>query len=572
MRDPFHREPKATKGSLGYMTDLVDDTTPQLGGFLDPNGNYIGMAKGGDIASASPLVIDTDGDYFDVTGTTGFAVMTVAANRHFFLQFDGILTMTHHATNLDLPGEANITTAAGDIGEFFSTGANTVQCVNYTRAVFATAFSDIKQAASITATGVSERSTDSEAIIGTDTERHITPANLTARLAALNSSLDVRDFIHDDGSGANNVISTMAFIPRQKSSGWPQAALNDLELPSFWIDVYKASQPDATSLSRGGTAADTPGAVAACSRSGVVLWTDISWQNARIATSNRTINGRSCHLVTPFERFAVLNLIMAAGQWGQQRGNNSNGRDIRDADNWENYGITDPVQAAYRKLTGSGPASWWHNGLPGRGIHNMVANIYEWEDLRLEAGIFQPKAYLAGATTAAGTYIDYDDNANGDGADVCQLTPGVYTITDGTNGNEDVTVEQVIITGRFTGRLLLATGMSTDHIDNALIQLKTAVDLCQDDTGHWKMTGKLLEGATSKYMALPDHADISTHSSIYLDSWYAYDNAISRVLRRCGDWGRGTYARSGLLIGTDSSPTGTSSHFGFRAALSIGNQ
>jgi hypothetical protein len=42
--------------------------------------------------------------------------------------------MTHHATNLDLPGEANITTAAGDVATFQSTGANTVQCINYTKA------------------------------------------------------------------------------------------------------------------------------------------------------------------------------------------------------------------------------------------------------------------------------------------------------------------------------------------------------------------------------------------------------------------------------------------------------
>jgi hypothetical protein len=90
--------------------------------------------KGGDIASASPTVIDTDGDYFNVTGTTGFSAFTVAANRLFTLQFAGALTMTHHATNLDLPGEADITTAAGDVAQFFSTGANTVQCVNYTRA------------------------------------------------------------------------------------------------------------------------------------------------------------------------------------------------------------------------------------------------------------------------------------------------------------------------------------------------------------------------------------------------------------------------------------------------------
>tara|TARA_R100001086_G_scaffold134739_1_gene70083 strand:- start:49 stop:1341 length:1293 start_codon:yes stop_codon:yes gene_type:complete len=113
---------------------VVDDTSPQLGGFLDPNSHFIGMAKGGDISSASPLVIDSDGDYFSVTGTTGFAAMTVAANRHFFLNFNAALTMTYHATNLDLPGEANITTAAGDVAECFSTGSNTVQVVNYTKA------------------------------------------------------------------------------------------------------------------------------------------------------------------------------------------------------------------------------------------------------------------------------------------------------------------------------------------------------------------------------------------------------------------------------------------------------
>ena len=90
--------------------------------------------KGGDLTSASPLVIDTDGNYFDVTGTTNFAAMTVAANRQFTLQFDGALVMTHHATNLDLPGEANITTVAGDVAIFQSTGANTVQCISYTRA------------------------------------------------------------------------------------------------------------------------------------------------------------------------------------------------------------------------------------------------------------------------------------------------------------------------------------------------------------------------------------------------------------------------------------------------------
>ena len=119
---------------VAVTTDLVGDTTPQLGGFLDANGNYMQTEKGADIVSASPLVITTVGDYFDVTGTTNFAVMTVAADRQFTLQFDGVLTMTHHATNIDLPGAANITTAAGDVATFQSTGSNTVQCINYTRA------------------------------------------------------------------------------------------------------------------------------------------------------------------------------------------------------------------------------------------------------------------------------------------------------------------------------------------------------------------------------------------------------------------------------------------------------
>ena len=67
---------------------IYDGTSWQM---ISQLGNAPGRAKGADIASASPLVIG-DGDYFDVTGTTGFAAMTVAANRHFFLQFDGALS------------------------------------------------------------------------------------------------------------------------------------------------------------------------------------------------------------------------------------------------------------------------------------------------------------------------------------------------------------------------------------------------------------------------------------------------------------------------------------------------
>lgn len=113
--------------------NLVGDTTPQLGGFLDPNGNYIGRDKGGDLASADPLVIDADGDMFNVTGTEDFADMTVATNRNFTLQFDGVLTVTDGATII-LPGGANFTTAAGDIFQCQSIAADTVLVTAITKA------------------------------------------------------------------------------------------------------------------------------------------------------------------------------------------------------------------------------------------------------------------------------------------------------------------------------------------------------------------------------------------------------------------------------------------------------
>ena len=90
--------------------------------------------KGADVASADPLVLGTDGNYFDVTGTTNFASITVAAGTWFILQFDGILTMTHNATTLDLPTEANVTTVAGDKMLCFATAANQVGVITYTRA------------------------------------------------------------------------------------------------------------------------------------------------------------------------------------------------------------------------------------------------------------------------------------------------------------------------------------------------------------------------------------------------------------------------------------------------------
>jgi hypothetical protein len=87
------------------------------------------MTKGGDISSASPLVIDTDGNYFDVTGTTNFAAMTVESGNFFMLQFDSALTITH-GSGIELPGAADLTTATGDRLICYATAADTVEVMS----------------------------------------------------------------------------------------------------------------------------------------------------------------------------------------------------------------------------------------------------------------------------------------------------------------------------------------------------------------------------------------------------------------------------------------------------------
>ena len=133
-----------TDGSLnlGWATDadtgilsVAADTSPQLGGDLDCNGAQIQWSKGADVASATALVLLTDGNYFDVTGTvTITSFNTTAVGTQIKLHFDAACTLTHHATDLILPSGANITTAAGDEAEFIEYASGDYRCTNYTRA------------------------------------------------------------------------------------------------------------------------------------------------------------------------------------------------------------------------------------------------------------------------------------------------------------------------------------------------------------------------------------------------------------------------------------------------------
>ena len=99
---------------------MLSDTSPQLGGDLDCNGAQVQWSKGADVASATALAVLTDGNYFDVTGTTTITSIntTGGAGTLIKLHFDGAVTLTHDSTDLILAGATNFTTEAGDEVEF----------------------------------------------------------------------------------------------------------------------------------------------------------------------------------------------------------------------------------------------------------------------------------------------------------------------------------------------------------------------------------------------------------------------------------------------------------------------
>lgn len=89
-------------------------------------------SKGADVASAASITLGTDGNYFDITGTTGItSISTVGVGAVIKLHFDGNLTLTHHATNLILPGGRNINTAAGDEIEIVEYATGMWRCTKY---------------------------------------------------------------------------------------------------------------------------------------------------------------------------------------------------------------------------------------------------------------------------------------------------------------------------------------------------------------------------------------------------------------------------------------------------------
>jgi hypothetical protein len=95
----------------------------------------VNTAKGTDIASAASIDLGAaTGNYINITGTTAITALgTIGAGVFRLVTFTAALTLTHNATSLILPSNANITTAAGDSALFMSLGSGNWKCLQYTK-------------------------------------------------------------------------------------------------------------------------------------------------------------------------------------------------------------------------------------------------------------------------------------------------------------------------------------------------------------------------------------------------------------------------------------------------------
>ena len=110
--------------------DNLANYLPLAGGALT---GLLKEAKSINIASATTTDLSTaTGNLVHITGTTTITSFgTVQAGTTIKVIFDGILTLTHNATSLILPGGANIITGAGDSALLVSEGSGNWKCMFY---------------------------------------------------------------------------------------------------------------------------------------------------------------------------------------------------------------------------------------------------------------------------------------------------------------------------------------------------------------------------------------------------------------------------------------------------------
>jgi hypothetical protein len=137
----------ATKTGAETLTNKTL-TAPTINGVT----GVIDLNTGAAVASAATVNLNTaTGNRVHITGTTTITAVTLTRGPRTVI-FDGSLTLTHHATNNNLPGAANIVTAAGDRATYESDGT-TVYCTSYNRAGAASGGGALVYLSTVTAAG-----------------------------------------------------------------------------------------------------------------------------------------------------------------------------------------------------------------------------------------------------------------------------------------------------------------------------------------------------------------------------------------------------------------------------------
>jgi uncharacterized cupin superfamily protein len=117
--------------------DLFLSRNLTVGGSIHMDDSIFIMDVGANVASASALNLGADGNFFNITGTTAItSIQSEGVGTMVVLRFAGALTLTHDATNLVLPGSADITTAAGDIAVFYEYQSADWRCISYQKAAY----------------------------------------------------------------------------------------------------------------------------------------------------------------------------------------------------------------------------------------------------------------------------------------------------------------------------------------------------------------------------------------------------------------------------------------------------
>lgn len=101
-------------------------------------------AKGADVASATSITLGTDGNCFDITGTTNIQTITIKqAGSVVLLHFDGALTLVDDTGNLELQG-SSLSVAAEDEVILKSDGTNWHLVAHSKRPVSAASGAEVK--------------------------------------------------------------------------------------------------------------------------------------------------------------------------------------------------------------------------------------------------------------------------------------------------------------------------------------------------------------------------------------------------------------------------------------------